>query len=835
MKVQVSFTTKTITILLAMVLTVAVVISTVLIQESDARILLQQRENQVSNQRRVQLFEDILHGRMITLIDIISHKSGGNADSLESLQQTLSGLSEYLTLNFQVESLYLFDEHGVVGNPLQPVNKTIEKLVNTTRASFESRSLLSCDSVCTHYISIPIMANGETLPVIVVSTSMRELLYLFSRATDVHKVAVVQHKETSSELSELRVASQVSAANRQYFQSLFDALPDNWRIDDLVIRGMNVALENQQLLVSLLPFNHASGDHPYLLIVQDVSAMVRQNEQYQYIVISSAVALFFIFSSLLYLFLNQYRIRLLDVSERLPMLAEHKFSEFYTIAAKRRKSPIFKFTDELDVVEDAANNLARQLESFDGQMAINTAKLEKMAMFDVLTGLPNRNMLTFQIEKQLAGSIRDDRLVALMFMDLDDFKKVNDSHGHDVGDKLLKAAAMRISKPIRESDIASRFGGDEFVILLSNIESKKHVDTVAKKLIEEFKEPIIVDGVTFYVSISIGIAITNHSRATPVELLRHADIAMYEAKAKKGAEYRVYDATMNLKVMQKVELESEAREALRDDQFSLALQPQIEMHTGRLVGFEALLRWHHPKKGNISPADFIPLLENTSFMLELDYWVITRSTYLIRELKNSGYPDVKMAINLSAGQFLDPSLPEFLQQQIIKNDIAPDQVCLELTETVLVSDIKRATTIMQNIRDMGCMLAIDDFGTGYSSLSYLKSLPADYIKIDRSFVANIASSADDRNIVHSTISMVRNMGMQVVAEGIETSEQYELLCHFDCNLGPTNAAHSRRSHRDDIPRADDFTESVHAGRYSSGGSHDVPSLRQSAQSQRTCA
>ncbi|WP_370137364.1 EAL domain-containing protein [Alteromonas sp.] len=783
MKVQVSFTTKTITILLAMVLTVAVVISTVLIQESDARILLQQRENQVSNQRRVQLFEDILHGRMITLIDIISHKSGGNADSLESLQQTLSGLSEYLTLNFQVESLYLFDEHGVVGNPLQPVNKTIEKLVNTTRVSFESRSLLYCDSVCTHYISIPIMANGETLPVIVVSTSMRELLYLFSRATDVHKVAVVQHKETSSELSELRVASQVSAANRQYLQSLFDALPDNWRIDDLVIRGMNVALENQQLLVSLLPFNHASGDHPYLLIVQDVSAMVRQNEQYQYIVISSAVALFFIFSSLLYLFLNQYRIRLLDVSERLPMLAEHKFSEFYTIAAKRRKSPIFKFTDELDVVEDAANNLARQLESFDGQMAINTAKLEKMAMFDVLTGLPNRNMLTFQIEKQLASSIRDDRLVALMFMDLDDFKKVNDSHGHDVGDKLLKAAAMRISKPIRESDIASRFGGDEFVILLSNIESKKHVDTVAKKLIEEFKEPIIVDGVTFYVSISIGIAITNHSRATPVELLRHADIAMYEAKAKKGAEYRVYDATMNLKVMQKVELESEAREALRDNQFSLALQPQIEMHTGRLVGFEALLRWHHPKKGNISPADFIPLLENTSFMLELDYWVITRSTYLIRELKNSGYPDVKMAINLSAGQFLDPSLPEFLQQQIIKNDIAPDQVCLELTETVLVSDIKRATAIMQNIRDMGCMLAIDDFGTGYSSLSYLKSLPADYIKIDRSFVANIASSADDRNIVHSTISMVRNMGMQVVAEGIETSEQYELLCHFDCNLG----------------------------------------------------
>ena len=783
MKVQVSFTTKTILILLAMVLTVAIVISTVLIQESEARVLLEQRESQISNQRRVQLFEDILHGRMITLIDVISRKKGTYSNNLNELQQSLSDLSEYLTLNFQVESLLLFDEVGVVGTPNRPIDNTIERLVDTTRATFESRSLLVCDNVCTHYISIPVMADSDTIPIIVVSTSMRELLYLFSRATDVHKVAIVQAKKMPAGKTKLAVASQVAAANRQYLQSLFEVLPEQWRIDDLVIKGLNVVLDNQQLLVSLLPFDHASGDHPYLLIVQDVSAMVRQNEQYQYVVISSAIGLFLLFSSLLYVFLNHYRIRLLNVSERLPMLAEHKFKEFYTIAAKRRKSPIFRLTDELDVVEEAANNLARQLESFDGQIAINTAKLEKMAMFDVLTGLPNRNMLTFQIEKQLASSIRDDRLVALMFMDLDDFKKVNDSHGHDVGDKLLKAAAMRISRPIRDSDIASRFGGDEFVILLSNIESKQHVDKVAQKIIDEFIDPIIVDGVTFYVSISIGIAITSHSRATPVELLRHADIAMYEAKAKKGAAFKVYNATMNLKVMQKVELESEAREALRDNQFSLALQPQIEMHTGKLIGFEALLRWYHPKKGHISPAQFIPLLENTSFMLELDYWVIARSTRIVRDFKNSGYPDIKIAINLSAGQFLAPTLPEFLQQQIIKNDIAPNQVCLELTETVLVSDIKRATSIMRTIREMGCMLAIDDFGTGYSSLSYLKSLPADYIKIDRSFVANIASSADDRNIVHSTISMVCNMGMQVVAEGIETSEQYELLCHFDCHIG----------------------------------------------------
>lgn len=783
MKVRVSFTTKTIVILLAMVLTVGVVISTLLINESEARLLLQQKESQVNNQRRVQLFQEILHNRMITLIDVISHSAAAQPSNLDALQASLNELGEYLSLNFQVDKLYLFDKDGLRNSVISPPDSTVTKLVNITRVTFDSRSIMACDTICTHYISIPVMSNDEVVPVIVISTSMRELLSLFSRATDVHKVAVVQAKENESGNLALNVASQLSAANRLYMQDLFNELPNNWRIDDLVVRGLNVRLGEQQLLVSLLPFSHTEGDHPYLLIVQDISAMVAQNKQYQYIVISSGIGLFFVFSSLLYLFLNQYRTRLLDVSERLPMLAEHKFSDFYANAAKKRKSPMFNLTDELDVVEDAANNLARQLESFDGQMAINTAKLEKMAMFDGLTGLPNRNMLTFQIEKQLAGSLRDDKLVALMFMDLDDFKKVNDSHGHDVGDKLLKAAAMRISKPIRETDIASRFGGDEFVVLLSNIENKKQVDTVAKKLVEEFGTPIVVDGIPFYISISIGIAITSHSRATPVDLLRHADIAMYEAKAKKGAEYRVYDATMNLKVMQKVELEAEAREAMRDNQFSLALQPQVEMHTGKLIGFEALLRWYHPKKGNISPAEFIPLLENTSFMLELDYWVVARATFLISELKNNGYGDIKLAINLSAGQFLDPTLPEFLQQQIIKNDISPNQICLELTETVLVSDIERAMDVMRTVRDMGCLIAIDDFGTGYSSLSYLKSLPADYIKIDRSFVSHLSSSADDRNIVHSTISMVRKMGMQVVAEGIETSEQYELLCHFDCQIG----------------------------------------------------
>ncbi|WP_420934481.1 putative bifunctional diguanylate cyclase/phosphodiesterase [Alteromonas sp. A081] len=792
MKVQVSFTTKTIAILMAMVLTVTVVISVVLIKESEASLLLQQRENQISHQRRIRLFEEVLHNRMINLIDIVSQQRDLQSKNLDELQRTLQNLSEYFTLNFQVEELLLFGESGVVGTNISHYREAVAELVSSTQASFESRSTIVCDKNCTHYMSIPIMSGSDTVPVVVVSTSMRELLYLFNRAAGVHKVAIVQiaqllqtaQNNTDNDVTpSLTLASQLSAANREYLQQVFDGLPVNWSVNLLVTRGVDVRLNNQQLLVSLLPFSEGNANRPYLLLVQDVTAAVQQANQYQAIVVGSAVILFLIFSILLYLFLNGYNQRLLSISERLPMLAEHKFSEFHANAARQRKVSSLKLVDELDVVESAANNLAKQLEDFDGQMAINTAKLEKMAMFDVLTGLPNRNMLTFQIEKQLARSFRDEKLVALMFMDLDDFKKVNDSHGHDVGDALLRAAAMRISRPIRETDIASRFGGDEFVVLLSDVDSRSQVDFIANKLLNEFAEPIVINGQKFYISVSIGIAITSHAQATPVELLRHADIAMYAAKSKQGAAYRVYEAKMNLAVMQKVELESEAREALRGNQFSLALQPQIALHTGKLIGFEALLRWFHPTKGIISPADFIPLLENTTFMLELDYWVIARACSLTKELGHSGYRNMKVAINVSAGQFADPSLPDYLQQQIQRNELAPEQICLELTETVLVSDIKRARAIMNTIHEMGCMLAIDDFGTGYSSLSYLKSLPADFIKIDRSFVSNITDDADDRNIVSSTVSMVRNMGMQVVAEGIETQAQYELLCKFDCDFG----------------------------------------------------
>ena len=546
----------------------------------------------------------------------------------------------------------------------------------------------------------------------------------------------------------------------------------------MVERGVLVKQDKKRLLVSLLPM---SEQDYYILFIRDITAVVESVNAYQNMVIGTAITLFFLFTILLLLLIHQYKTKLLQLVERLPLLAEHRYQEFSHGSSFRRQWKDKLFPDELDLLEETAHNLAERLEEQDSKIAASNAQLENMAMFDGLTGLPNRTMMTFQIEKHIVNATRDQGLAAVLFLDLDDFKKVNDSHGHDVGDKLIHAASERIANAVGEHDLVGRFGGDEFVILLSKVRDKSEVEAVAKSVINVFSRPIQVDSLPFYVSTSIGVAITNQPETTAMELLRHADIAMYEAKALKGASFKLYDASMNIKVMRKVELEREARVALRENQFSLALQPQISIDTFRLEGFEALIRWYHPVKGYISPGEFIPMLENTPFMLELDYWVLTRSLRILNELNISGYSELKMAINISAAQFSDITLPNFLAQQLALYELAPDKVELELTETALVSDMDSAIDVCKALQDMGCLVAIDDFGTGYSSLSYLKSLPVDYVKIDQSFISGMLDNPEDANIVESTIALVRSLGRTVIAEGVETPEQLGKLGEFYCH------------------------------------------------------
>ena len=779
MKVKVSVTTKLLSIVVAMMLTVTVAIAVMLIAQSQSNIEQQHKDFQLKNQRQMAWMDELFTVRLLVWVETFSRWGHTETLSEQELLNALKESEDALNVSLQISDMWLFNADGelITGNR-EKMPVFIPEMEQHTRDQIRPQNRFDCREMCYRYVTAPIMIEDQQIAVLVLSSSFGELLAALSQFSSAYKIAIVRYEGYSADNIDLKIVSQLSNQNQQIVNTVLAATPSDATTEGMVERGVLVKQDKKRLLVSLLPM---SEQDYYILFIRDITAVVESVNAYQNMVIGTAITLFFLFTILLLLLIHQYKTKLLQLVERLPLLAEHRYQEFSHGSSFRRQWKDKLFPDELDLLEETAHNLAERLEEQDSKIAASNAQLENMAMFDGLTGLPNRTMMTFQIEKHIVNATRDQGLAAVLFLDLDDFKKVNDSHGHDVGDKLIHAASERIANAVGEHDLVGRFGGDEFVILLSKVRDKSEVEAVAKSVINVFSRPIQVDSLPFYVSTSIGVAITNQPETTAMELLRHADIAMYEAKALKGASFKLYDASMNIKVMRKVELEREARVALRENQFSLALQPQISIDTFRLEGFEALIRWYHPVKGYMSPGEFIPMLENTPFMLELDYWVLTRSLRILNELNISGYSELKMAINISAAQFSDITLPNFLAQQLALYELAPDKVELELTETALVSDMDSAIDVCKALQDMGCLVAIDDFGTGYSSLSYLKSLPVDYVKIDQSFISGMLDNPEDANIVESTIALVRSLGRTVIAEGVETPEQLGKLGEFYCH------------------------------------------------------
>ena len=599
MKVKVSVTTKLLSIVVAMMLTVTVAIAVMLIAQSQSNIEQQHKDFQLKNQRQMAWMDELFTVRLLVWVETFSRWGHTETLSEQELLNALKESEDALNVSLQISDMWLFNADGklITGNR-EKMPVFIPEMEQHTRDQIRPQIRFDCREMCYRYVTAPIMIEDQQIAVLVLSSSFGELLAALSQFSSAYKIAIVRYEGYSADNIDLRIVSQLSNQNQQIVNTVLAATPSDATTEGMVERGVLVKQDKKRLLVSLLPM---SEQDYYILFIRDITAVVESVNAYQNMVIGTAITLFFLFTILLLLLIHQYKTKLLQLVERLPLLAEHRYQEFSHGSSFRRQWKDKLFPDELDLLEETAHNLAERLEEQDSKIAASNAQLENMAMFDGLTGLPNRTMMTFQIEKHIVNATRDQGLAAVLFLDLDDFKKVNDSHGHDVGDKLIHAASERIANAVGEHDLVGRFGGDEFVILLSKVRDKSEVEAVAKSVINVFSRPIQVDSLPFYVSTSIGVAITNQPETTAMELLRHADIAMYEAKALKGASFKLYDASMNIKVMRKVELEREARVALRENQFSLALQPQISIDTFRLEGFEALIRWYHPVKGYISP------------------------------------------------------------------------------------------------------------------------------------------------------------------------------------------------------------------------------------------
>ncbi|MES9961728.1 MAG: EAL domain-containing protein [Sedimenticola sp.] len=405
------------------------------------------------------------------------------------------------------------------------------------------------------------------------------------------------------------------------------------------------------------------------------------------------------------------------------------------------------------------------------------------AHYDSLTELPNRFLAMDRLSQLINEASRNRARVAILFLDLDDFKKINDTLGHDTGDRLLQEAALRLTDGVRRGDTVGRLGGDEFIVLLGGINDVTDVRPIAETLIDKFRDAFRIDGRELILTASIGISIYPNDGDNPSLLLRNADSAMYHSKDQGRNTYSYFTKEMNKGVAQRLLIEEQMRGALARGEFNLCYQPKVDLESGQIIGVEALLRWKNPALGDIDPVDFIPIAEQTGLIIQIGQYVLNEAVSTASRWKTELGVSITMSVNLSPRQFRDPNLISFIEQVIDQSGLSGEYLELEITEGVLMSGHAYIDEALDTLSKLGVTIAMDDFGTGYSSLSYLRSYPFDVIKIDREFIFEITTNSSDLELARAAIAMAHGLGLKVVAEGVETVEQKELLISHGCDFG----------------------------------------------------
>ena len=450
---------------------------------------------------------------------------------------------------------------------------------------------------------------------------------------------------------------------------------------------------------------------------------------------------------------------------------------------KRRKSgETFATWESISAVDDEAGGHLSYIFMFQDitDRKLFSSRLEQLAHYDPLTHLPNRRLLSDRVGHAVQRASRRENQHALLFIDLDHFKRINDTVGHTAGDRLLAIIADRLLKCVRASDTVARLGGDEFAVLLEDI-TLMDAERVAEKILATLASPVQLDGRDWYVGASIGISLTPRDGVDMASLLKNADTAMYRAKADGRNCFRFFDEGMAEHAEKQVARETALHLAVEKHAFSLHYQPQLDMASGKVVGVEALIRWHQDDK-MIPPLEFIPLAEETGLIVPIGRWLLATACRDIKVLRDEGYDDLKLAVNISAVELKQTDFIEQVLLALAESGLPAAALELEITESTMLVDVDRVARVLDSLAATGISLTIDDFGTGYSSLSYLKQLPVDFIKIDRSFVRDTPRDKEDCTIVRAIVTMTHTLGLRVVAEGVETAEQAEFLRNEGCDI-----------------------------------------------------
>lgn len=436
--------------------------------------------------------------------------------------------------------------------------------------------------------------------------------------------------------------------------------------------------------------------------------------------------------------------------------------------------------DEVGTLIEGFNEMLEEIAGRDELLRQRHDHLQQLAHFDNLTRLPNRVLFYDRLTQALLQAARLEQNVAILFVDLDHFKDINDTLGHRIGDLLLMEVAKRLQEIVRACDTVARMGGDEFTLCLQNMEDPDNATLVAQKIVTNLARPYLIEGEEIFVTASVGITLFPADGLSVDELLKNADTAMYHVKDNGKNMFQFYSQEMNARACKRLTLQNSLRHALERNEFRLYYQPKIDIASRKLTGMEALLRWAHPEKGLIGPDNFIPLAEETGLIVPIGEWVLQSACLQINSWEAQGYPPLRIAVNISPVQFKREDFAESIHRILEETGVNPHFLELELTEGALMQEVESSVEILNRFREIGIHISIDDFGTGYSSLSYLKRFPIDKLKIDRSFIFNLTENRDDNAIVTAIIAMAHSLDLKIIAEGVETEDQLAFLIKQGC-------------------------------------------------------
>lgn len=684
-----------------------------------------------------------------------------------------------LQLNWGINNATLYSAAG------QPLWKTslLPEPDDVTPPTPAPQWKIHCELTCQQVISAPILDINGNVFFLKLEIMISDMLMDFHKITNTDIGLLVDSQQNSTQfvkyLKQWKQSINLITNPKTTLPLLFE-LEKNYTISDIKNKSSQIVFDQITYEVSLTNTDKNESNSHFIIIVNtnDSTLLMKSSRNSHILVSFGGITISCI---LLVSFLWGPISRLHTQAELLPLLTTGEFTNAMNRLQKNRSNHWFK--DEIDTLNETEELVCKQLTDMRQEIDKKADRLHSMAMFDSLTELANRRAFMEYINEALQREDLENNCFSLLFIDLDNFKRINDSMGHNAGDELLKIVAQRLRSCVRSSDIISRLGGDEFCIILNIMNNHGDHSIVADHILKRLRVPIKLGTAELIISASIGIVSAPQDGNTSEELLQNADLAMYRAKALGRNKFQKFNSLMTDQAVEQMELEGELRRAMREQEFLLYYQPQVDFNNNNIFGFEALIRWQHPTKGMQFPDTFIGTLEETGLIVPLGTWIIDEACRQLREWLDSGARPIRIAINISPRQLQSYDLSTQVEQALRKYSLAPEHLELEVTESMIMENIELTHKQLSSLQELGITVAIDDFGTGHSSLSYLKSLPLDILKIDRAFIMDITQENNDQEIVSAIIAMAHKLKLKVVAEGVETPAHQLVLTQNGCDYG----------------------------------------------------